>query len=180
MFVVFRRPAQPHPLLAAARNAFQGDVQVHLDIGAALRARVAAEESLERTEAAEVEIEPAENVLEIDAAEQVLAAEAGDAGETARIVFRALLRIGEDRVGLGDFLEAFFGPGFLVAVGVVFQREIAKRVLDRLLVGVLGDAQNFVVVALGSCGNGGPPGLCSVNGVPRTPHRPLCRAAPSR
>ncbi len=97
------------------------------------------EKSLERTAAAqaEIEIQAAENILEIDAAEQVFLAEAFHAGKPAGIVFRALLRIGQDCIGLGDFLEAFFGARLLVAVGVIFHRERAKRILDRFLVGIL-------------------------------------------
>ena len=143
------RAAQADFFLAAARHPLQGDEQLHLDVRAALRSGApAVEKALERAAAAKVEIEPAENVFEIDAAEQVLLAEAGHAGESAGVVFGALLRVGQDRVGLGDFLEARLGSRLLVAVRVIFQGEIAESVLDRLLVGVLGNAEHFVVIAL--------------------------------
>ena len=56
-------------------------------------------------QAAEVEAEPAEDVLEVDAAEQVFGREAGNAGLAARVVFGALLGVVEHRVGGGDLLE---------------------------------------------------------------------------
>jgi hypothetical protein len=64
------------------------------------------------------------------------------------VILRALLRIGKHRIGGGDFLEARLGPGFLVAVRVVFQGETAEGVLDRLGIGVPGDAEDRVIVAL--------------------------------
>src|SRR5574340_1006834 len=161
------RAVQADLLLAAARHPLQRDVYLDLDARAARRPRAAAvEEPLERA-AAEVEVEPAEDVLEVDAAEQVLLAETFHAGEAACVVFGALLRVGQDGVGLGDLLEALLGSRFLVAVGVIFQGEVAEGVLDRLLVGVLGDAEHLVVVTL--CRNDVP--------LPFTGHRVLPGAA---
>ena len=141
---------QVNSFLASARHPFQRDEQVHLDIRAARRPRAAAaEKCLERVAAAKVKIESAENIFEIDAAEQVLLAEARHAGKSAGIVFGALLRVGQDRISLGDSLEALLSPRLLVPVGVIFQGKIAESVLDRLLVGVLGDAEHLVVIALG-------------------------------
>ena len=108
------------------------------------------EESLERVATAEVKIEPAEDILEVDAAEQIFLAEALDTGKAARIVLGAFPGVGQDGIGLGDLLEALFGAGFLVAVGVIFHRKVAERILDRLLVGILGDTEHFVVITLGS------------------------------
>jgi hypothetical protein len=64
------------------------------------------------------------------------------------IVFRALLGIGQHRVGSGDLLEAFLRAGLLVAVRVIFQRQVAEGILDGLGVGVALDAQDLVIVAL--------------------------------
>lgn len=55
-----------------------------LDVAAAPRARAAPKQAVEQPAAAPVEAETAENVLEVDAAEQVLGREAGDAGVAAR------------------------------------------------------------------------------------------------
>ena len=105
--------------------------------------------TFKRAAHAKVEVQPAENIIEIDAAEQVLLTETLHTGEAARIVFGALFRVGQDGIGLGYFLEALLGSRLLVAVGMIFQCEIAERVLDRLLVGVLRDAEYFVVITLG-------------------------------
>ncbi len=95
---------------------------------------------------AEIESQPAEKVLEVDAAEQILVGEIGDAGMAAGIVFGALLGIVQNGVSLGDLPELLGRAGFLVAVRMVFQGELAEGVLDRLSVGVAGDAQHLVVV----------------------------------
>ena len=61
-----------------------------------------------------------------------------------------LLGVGEDVVGLLDFLELRLGR--LVArvdVGVVLPRQAAIRLLDLLGRGVSGDAQDLVIIAVG-------------------------------
>jgi hypothetical protein len=59
-----------------------------------------------------------------------------------RVVLLALLRVGEHGVGLADVLELLLRgvPGVLV--GVVLARELAVGLLDRGLVGILGDAED--------------------------------------
>ncbi len=67
---------------------------------------------------------------------------------TEAVVARALLAVGEDRVGLAALLEALFGPGIVgIAVGMVLQRELAIGALDFLVVRRAADAQHFVVIA---------------------------------
>ena len=64
------------------------------------------------------------------------------------VVGGALLLVGEDRIGLVDFLEprrGFFAA--VVAVGVMLHRELAKGRLQPGVVSFAGYAQNFVVVA---------------------------------
>ena len=65
------------------------------------------------------------------------------------IVARALVGVGQHRVGLGRFLELLLG-GLVagIAVGVVLQRELAIGALDVLIAGVARDAEDRVVVAL--------------------------------
>ena len=69
------------------------------------------------------------------------------------VVGGAFLRIRQDFVGLFAFLELGFGGGLgvvaLMAVRVVFGRELAVSLLDFIFAGVAGQAQDFVVVAFG-------------------------------
>jgi hypothetical protein len=65
------------------------------------------------------------------------------------VVARALLRVGEDLVRLGDLLERLLGLLVAgVAVGVVLERELAVRLLDVVLGGALRQTEHVVVVAL--------------------------------
>src|SRR5690606_37726788 len=70
-----------------------------------------------------------------------------DAGVAEAVVGGALLRVREDRVGLGDLLEPL--GRFLaaaVAVRVVLHRRLAEGRLQRRVVGVPVDTQHLVVV----------------------------------
>ena len=62
------------------------------------------------------------------------------------VVAATLLRVGQDLVGLVDFLELVRRPGALGDVGVVLAGELPVGRLDRLLVGVPIDAQDAVIV----------------------------------
>jgi hypothetical protein len=72
------------------------------------------------------------------------------AGVAVLVVGRLLLRVGKHFVGLFGLLEFLFG-GLgritLVAVGVVLHRQLAIRLLDLVVRGVLGHAQHFVKIA---------------------------------
>ena len=76
--------------------------------------------------------------------------EAAVAEEGARlVVLLALLGVAEDVVGLGDLLEALLGLGVaLVGVRVELAGELPVRLLDLGVGGVLGDAEDLVVVLL--------------------------------
>ena len=75
---------------------------------------------------------------------------AADAGVAEAVVEPALLRVGEDRVGLGRFLERFLGLVVAgIAVGMVLQRQLAVRALDLLFGRRALDAEDLVVVTLG-------------------------------
>ena len=76
------------------------------------------------------------------AAERVAAGEDG----AAAVVLLALLGIAQGVVGLGDRLEALLGPGVLVGVRVVLPGQLAVRLLDLLLGGLLVDPEGLVVV----------------------------------
>src|SRR5262249_36179878 len=75
-----------------------------------------------------------------------------DEGFVSKLVVQgALLRIAENVEGLGGFLEAL--DGRLVAgipVGMVSRRRLAIGALHVLRRGIPGNAQDFVVVPLGS------------------------------
>ncbi len=58
----------------------------------------------------------------------------------------ALVRILKRFVGLPDFLDFFFGIGFLGNVRVILVRELAVCLLDLLGAGVSRNAQNVVIV----------------------------------
>ena len=135
---------------AAGRHPLQGHAQFHLDVRAGHRPGPAAvEEVLERSAAKpEIEVEAAEQIFEIDAAEQVLSTESSHARKTARIVFGPLFRIGEHRIGFGDFLEALLGARLFVAVRMILQGELAESVFDGFRVGVARNAKHLVVIAL--------------------------------
>jgi hypothetical protein len=142
-------------LLAAMENPLERRLEDNLEVLAPRPSGAAPEKAVERPRRPKLKAQAAENVAEIDAAEQVLGGKACDAGAAARVVLGAFLRIAQNGVGLGDLPEAVGRVGRLVAVGMVLEGELAKRVLDRFLVGVPGDAQRFIVVA--RIGHGSPP-----------------------
>ncbi len=97
--------------------------------------------------------EVAKNVVEIleDGAVEVgLRAGASQPGMTVGVVDLALVWVAEDAVRLGAFAETDFGLFlvFRIAVGVPLEGRLAIRRFDFLDRGGLGDAQDFVVVAL--------------------------------
>ena len=73
-------------------------------------------------------------------------------GVTVLVVSGFFLGVREHLVGLFGLLEFLFG-GLgritLVAVGVVLHRQLAIRLLDLVVAGVLGHAQHFVKIAFG-------------------------------
>ena len=63
------------------------------------------------------------------------------------VVIGAFLRVAQNRVGFGGFLEVFFG--FLVSripVGVILKRELAVGALDFLIGGVPRNPEHLVVI----------------------------------
>ena len=92
--------------------------------------------------------QPAQDVIEVDAAKQVLGREASDTGAASHIVFGPLLRVAQDRVGLRDLFEFLGGGRILVAVRMVFQRQLTECVLDRLVIGVAWNAEDLIEIVL--------------------------------
>ena len=65
------------------------------------------------------------------------------------IVFRALLGIAQDLVGLVDLLEFLLGRGFLLRlghIGMVLARELAEGAFDFVRAGRLRDAERLVII----------------------------------
>ena len=100
---------------------------------------------------------PAEQILEkvAKAREAVEVEAAGAAGAAAqaivpvRVVGATLLRIAEHLVRFGGFLELVLAVGIVNShVGVVLASQLAIGLLYLLDIGVTGDAEHFVVVAL--------------------------------
>jgi hypothetical protein len=99
------------------------------------------------------------------------------------VVGRALLRVLQHLVGLGDFLEHLLR--LLVAgvlVRVVLDRLLAVGLFELLLAGALGDAEEFVIVFFGHEGESrsiGAPhaGRAAAGCAPTLLRRPFRRAA---
>ncbi len=65
------------------------------------------------------------------------------------IVGGALLRVAQDAIGLGGFLEFLFGVVVAgIAIGMKFERQLAVGGLKHRLLAVASDAENFVIIAL--------------------------------
>jgi hypothetical protein len=96
--------------------------------------------------AAEIETKSAKDFFEIDAAEHVFGRQARHSRVVASVIFRPILRIAQDRIGLGDFPETVARARFLVAIGVILERELPESVLDRLHIGVPRDPEHLVMV----------------------------------
>jgi hypothetical protein len=65
------------------------------------------------------------------------------------VVLGALVRVGQDGVGLRGLLELLLGLGIVgIAVGVVLEREAPVGLLQVLAARAAGDAEHLVVVAL--------------------------------
>ena len=140
------------------------DRHLALDVAAATRAAsgptpgrlLAAEEATE--EVAEATLAGvAEQVLEVDAralsgpSGLAAAGEPEAAAEHAPrvVVLLALHRVRQHGVRLGDLLESTLRILVVgVLVGVVLPRQLAEGLLDLLRLGVLGDAEDLVVILL--------------------------------
>ncbi len=135
------RPSKANLFLTPTGYPFERNVQIHLDIRPTQRPfATMPKKTVKWTLNTKIKIEPAKNICKIDTVEQVFPAEIRHACEPARIILGPLLGVGQYRISLGNFLEAFLGTRFLIAVRMVFQGEVAEGILDHLLVGVPGNA----------------------------------------
>src|SRR5688500_6346322 len=133
-----------HLRLEAGRGLLERDLQLVLEVLPAHRARAAAAAS-----AAGAGEEVVEDVFEQRAEPTREAAAGGRARCGAEaVVVRALVGIGEDRVGLAELLEALLGllvTGILV--GMELHGQLPVGLLQLGVAGTLVDAENLVIVA---------------------------------
>lgn len=72
------------------------------------------------------------------------------------VVYASLLGVGQDLVGLCDLLEPVLCIGVAVLVWVELESQLPVGLLDLVLIGFVGDAQDFVeVLARGLDGQAG-------------------------
>src|SRR6185503_16889547 len=143
-------PRNLHARFGAAGRFLEADLEVVAQIGAALRPAAAASAAEEVAEAEHV----AEDVGEVaefgeDRRVEAAAGRLADAGVPEAIVEAALLRVGEDGVRLGRFLELLLGDLVpRVAIGVELHRQLPVRALDFRFGRGPGNGEDLVVVAL--------------------------------
>ncbi len=132
----------------AAHRILKANLEIVANVFAALRAGAAAATALSEDIAEPKEI--AQNVAEIGESRFI---EAGQPRLRSRpdgrtVIGGAFLRIAQDSVGFRRFFEFFFGFAIVrIPVGMVLQRELAIGTLQRLLVAIARDAQNFIIIA---------------------------------
>src|ERR1019366_5256499 len=148
--VAFLQPPHLYLLGDPKRGFLELQAEIFAQIGAALCARTAASALCAEQVAKSEQV--AEDVLEIvehrGIESAVAARAAGNSRVTEAVVARALLAVGENRVGFAALLKALFGRWVVgIAVGMVLQRELAICALDFLIGGRAADAQHFVVIA---------------------------------
>ncbi len=138
----------------ATHGVFEIDLQVVADIVAALRARAAL---LTSAAGASEDVAESENVTE-DVGQvgearrriETVAGRCGHAFMAEAIVGGALLGVAQDAVSLGGFLEFLFRVVVAgIAIGMIFQRQLAVGGLEYSLLAIASDAENFVIIALG-------------------------------
>ena len=144
-------------LLHAKGGVLKGDAQVLAQVVAAhgARASTAAPSAAKHVSKAE---DVAEDVAEVHLLEAALRGAGATGGEgvvAVTVVGGALLGIAQDAVGLAALLEALLG-GFVagIAVGVVLQGKLAVGTLDLDIARGAADAEDFVIIAFGSSGQG--------------------------
>src|SRR5919204_1247288 len=132
-------------LLGAEDSLLERDREVITQVGAPLRAAPRAPPRRAAKEGVELLEDVGEGAEALEALEAAVAL-AVESGVAKLVVDAALLRVGEDFVGLADFFEAHLSVGRLVDVGVVLARKLAEGALQLVLARVARDAQHFIVI----------------------------------
>ena len=132
----------------AVEAVAERDRHARLEVVAALgRRRTAAAPAAAPEDAAEQVGEVDAVLVEGARVEPAAGCGTAHAGLAQEVVLLALLRIGEDLVGLRDLLEALLGSRIVrVLVGVRLAHELAIGLLDLVGARVAGDAERLVMV----------------------------------
>src|ERR1017187_3463403 len=86
----------------------------------------------------------------MEASAPIGARPAVESGVAVLIVGGALLGVAQDLVGLSQFFELLLGRFVTwILIGMIFQRELAVRLLDFLRLGAALDAQHLIAVTFG-------------------------------
>src|SRR5580658_453978 len=138
-----------HARLGAECSLFELDGYVFAQISAALHPAAAASAASEGIAEAEELAEDFAEILERRGVEACArTGGAAHAGMAEAVVERALLRVGQYGVGLGDFFEAFFRIRIVrIAVGMVLHGELAISALEFHLARRTAHRQYFVIIA---------------------------------
>src|SRR5207247_8701594 len=139
--------------LGAARRFLEADLEVVPQVGAALRSAAPAAAAAEQVAEPEHVAEDVGEIAELRAHGRVetgaAARGSADARMSEAVVQAALLRVREDRVRLGRFLEFLFGEIVpRIAIRVKFHRQPAIRALDVRVGGRPLNFEDLVVVPL--------------------------------
>lgn len=140
-------------MFSSLGNDFKGDLKFNFNVGSFGRPLfVSSEKSLKEPfskKIAHLKIKPhsAENILKVDPPKEILRRISGNAGKPSAVIFGPFLGVGEDCIGFGNLLELLFGFRGFVAVGMVFEGQISKSLLDGFLVGIVANPKDLVVVS---------------------------------
>jgi hypothetical protein len=141
--------ANRHPRLGSEIRLLELQRQIFAQIGAALHAAAASSASASKDVPKAEEL--SENVAEILKDSRIdprLPAPAAQSGVTIAVIHGPLVRVGQHRVSLADFLESFFRIRIIrIPVRMELQRQLAIRALQLHFADCARDAQHFVVIA---------------------------------
>jgi hypothetical protein len=151
-------PANRHLALGSENRFFEIQRDVFAQISAALGATATPAASSEHIAESEEVAKDVTEILEDRGIESGRSSpRASDAGVTKTIVSRALVGVGQNRIGLAAFCEFFFGVGIVgIAVRMVGQRQLAIGAFDLLIGSCTGNSQDLVIVAFSVTGQNGP------------------------
>jgi hypothetical protein len=130
-------------LFSASADPFERHFQPDLKIGSTCRTRptTLAKQAVEPARATKVKAQTAKNGAKINTTKELLRRHVRRTHTPLGVIGRALLGIGEHRIGFGDLLEALLSLWGFVAVGMILERELAKGIFDSLLIRITQDPE---------------------------------------
>ena len=145
-----RQALELYDFFDPARRFLEFDFEIVAQVVAAPGARTRAAAAGAEKIAKDVGENFLETLAEIEAAESARTTlRSLERGMPEAVILRAPLRIGENLVGLVEFLEAFLGVFVAgIAIGMKLNRETAVGFLQLDFAGATIDAEDFVIVAL--------------------------------